>query len=192
MRLFPQLIWKKQVDTPVLYLTFDDGPCEEVTDFVLEELDKFQAQATFFCVGNNVKNHPDIYNRILNSGHQIGNHTMNHENGMNYKNKEYFDSIEQANLYIGSNFFRPPFGKIKPSQIKVLAKQYQIIMWDFLTADFDKDLDIELCKKHMERYIKKGSIIVFHDSVKAYPQLKILLPYLLYTFSSKGYTFERL
>jgi len=192
MKMFPQLIWQKQVDDKILYITFDDGPCPDVTDYVLEILNKYQAKATFFCVGSNVIKYPKLYNTVLQNGHGVGNHTQQHINGFLSKNKNYYDDITTAENSISSKLFRPPYGKIKTSQINYLKKYYNIVMWDFLTADFDQDLDIEICKKKMGKYIKPGSIIVFHDSKKANHNLRILLPYLLDKYRHLGYQFHSL
>ncbi|MDZ4759405.1 MAG: polysaccharide deacetylase family protein [Bacteroidota bacterium] len=190
--MFPQLIWQKRVTEKILYITFDDGPCPGVTDFVLEQLEQYHAKATFFCVGSNVIKHPELYQTLLQKGHVTGNHTQEHLNGLFCKSTTYYDDIERASKSIDSKLFRPPYGKIKTSQINYLKKRYQIIMWDFLTADFDADLDIELCKKKMGKYIKPGSIIVFHDSIKAAENLKILLPYMLHKYAAEDYQFHSL
>lgn len=192
MKMFPQLTWKKQVDEKILYITFDDGPCPGVTENVLQLLDKHQAKATFFCVGNNVNKYPALYHTIIKNEHSVGNHTHQHLNGVFTKNASYFEDIELASTVIESNFFRPPYGKLKTRQMYHLRKKYDIIMWDFLTADFDPELDIEICKKKMDQYINPGSIVVFHDSIKAEKNLTELLPYFLEKYSAEGYAFHAL
>ncbi len=190
--MFPQLTWQKQVGEQILYLTFDDGPCPEMTDYVLDLLKQYRAKATFFCVGNNVNKYPEIYTNILENGHATGNHTQHHLDGFATNNTVYYNDIATAANAIESRLFRPPYGKIKTKQVAHLKQHYDIIMWDFITGDFDPKLNIENCKKKMGKYIKAGSIIVFHDSVKAASNLKILLPYLLEKFSKEGYQFHSL
>ncbi len=192
MKMFPQLTWQKQVEEKILYITFDDGPCPGVTDYVLDLLNQYHAKATFFCVGNNVLKYPEIYNSVLQKGHTTGNHTQHHLNGFVTNNTVYYNDIATAATAINSKLFRPPYGKIKPTQATHLLQHYNIIMWDFITGDFDPKLNIENCKKKMGKYIKAGSIIVFHDSIKAEHNLKILLPYFLERYSKEGYQFHSL
>ena len=165
--LTKNLVWSIKTTKKEVFLTFDDGPIPEVTPWVLETLKQYDAKATFFCVGDNVKKHPDIYRMIVDQGHKVGNHTMNHLNGWTNFNKTYFENIEKCNALIHSNLFRPPYGKIKPSQISHLKNDYRIIMWDVLTKDYDASVTGEYCFEKVKKNCKPGSIIVFHDSIKA-------------------------
>jgi peptidoglycan/xylan/chitin deacetylase (PgdA/CDA1 family) len=183
----------------VMYLTFDDGPHPTITPYVLETLKQYNAKATFFCIGKNVVEHPAVYRQILEEGHRTGNHTHNHFNGWKVKNDQYINNIIQAAQYIDSNLFRPPYGKITQFQVKVLTeiaaykgsdRKFNIVMWDVLSGDFDTTLSAETCSLHVTRKAKAGSIVVFHDSEKAFPRMKEALPRVLKYFSEKGYRFE--
>ena len=199
MRFFSKYTWRFSRDVKEIYLTFDDGPTPEVTQFVLDELKKYNAKATFFCIGKNILNHPDVFKKIKNSKHTIGNHTHNHLNGWATKNKDYIDNFLQCEPIISKTLdkstkpklFRPPYGKIKKSQAKsILKKGYRIIMWDVLSADFDVSTSKEECLRNVLNNTKNGSIIVFHDSVKASEKLKFVLPKVLKEFSEKGFVFK--
>jgi peptidoglycan/xylan/chitin deacetylase (PgdA/CDA1 family) len=192
-KFYPACIWDIPSPEKKIYLTFDDGPHPEATSFVLDELKKHQAKATFFCIGKNVIGNPDIYKRILNEGHRVGNHTHNHLNGWKTSDSKYFSNIEQAAKYIDSDLFRPPYGRVTKFQISCLRKSsadFKIIMWDVLSADFDQRISGETCALNVIRNTKKGSIVVFHDSEKAFNRLKIALPETLNFFGDKGYSFE--
>lgn len=194
-KLFSNYTWCFPSQEKVLYLTFDDGPTPEVTEFVLEQLQQYQAKATFFCIGKNVVAHPNIAQRILTEGHTIGNHTHNHFNGWKTSTKHYLENIAEAEKVItpftSSLLFRPPYGKIKRSQARALRnKGYQIIMWDVLSADFDTTISNEQCLQHVLQHSTSGSIIVFHDSIKAQERLYHALPKVLAYFSKKGYEFK--
>lgn len=175
-------IWSIPNKEKTVYLTFDDGPTPEITEWVLAELKKHEAKATFFCIGNNIEKHPSIFSKILQEGHAIGNHTFNHLNGWKTNKMDYVQNALQCEKAIEafaykSKLFRPPYGKIKPSQAKALRdKGYQVIMWDVLSADFDQQISPEQCLENVLRNVASGSIIVFHDSVKAYENLKYVLP----------------
>lgn len=191
-KLYPSGAWKIQTDRKVLYLTFDDGPHAAATPFALEQLRKYRARATFFCIGKNVIAEPDVYKSILTGGHRVGNHTMNHLNGWRTPDKLYLADIEKARALIDSDLFRPPYGRISAFQIKNLTQilKYKLIMWDVLSGDFDPAVD---GKKAAENVIKKagpGSIIVFHDSAKSYKKIQEALPDVLAYFSDRGYSFE--
>jgi len=176
-----------------IYLTFDDGPHPQVTQFVLDELKKFNAKATFFCIGKNVKEHFDIYKQIISEGHRPGNHTFNHLNGWKTADKKYLDDIKQAADIIDSPFFRPPYGRATKFQMKALQEdkfQLKTIMWDVLSGDFDEKITPENCYLNVVKYAKAGSIIVFHDSLKALPRLQYALPLVLRFFSEKGFVFK--
>ena len=166
-----------------IYLTFDDGPTPEATEWVLEELKKHQAKATFFCIGNNIKNNPNIISKIISDGHTFGNHTFNHLNGWKTSTDLYLKNISLCENLLPptkTKLFRPPYGKIKSSQANELIKMgYKIIMWDVLSADFDPSITKEKCLKNVISNIAPGSIIIFHDSVKAFKNLEYTLPKVL-------------
>jgi len=194
---YPGLIWDvpRKEDEKVLYLTFDDGPHPQATPFVLDTLRAHQAKATFFCIGKNVQEHPHIYKRILEEGHRAGNHTQHHVNGWKTRDKAYLEDVLQAARYIDSDLFRPPYGRIRAFQASLLRKppfEYKVIMWDVLSADFDRKLGPEQCSRNVIRHARPGSIVVFHDSEKAFPRLEAALPVVLGYFQEKGYRFERL
>ena len=192
-KVFSNYTWCYSSEEKTIYLTFDDGPTPEVTDFVLDELKKFNAKATFFCVGENVKRHHQLYERILEEGHAVGNHTFNHLNGFRTKNKQYFENIEHAAIHIHSNLFRPPYGKIKKSQGRKLLKDgYKMIMWSVLSGDFDTSISPEKCYLNVVRYASEGSIVVMHDSKKAKEKIYVSLPKMLNYFSKRGYRFNRI
>lgn len=200
--LYPELVWKANTQEKKIFLTFDDGPVPGPTEFVLETLEKFKATATFFCIGDNVRKHPDVFAKIVEAGHSIGNHTFNHLKGWNYSTQEYIRNVElcanQFKLcsiqFLESNnrtLFRPPYGRIKRNQINALTG-YQIIMWDVLTHDYAKSYSPERCLTGSINATRPGSIVVFHDSVKAERNMKYTLPRYLEYFSDKGFSFEAL
>jgi len=176
----------------VLYLTFDDGPIPEVTPWVLEQLEKFKAKATFFCVGDNVKKHPTVFEQVKKQGHAIGNHTSNHLNGWATDNVPYFHNVRHCASLVNSVLFRPPYGKLRPKQAQFLQRHYRIVMWDVLSGDFDAHVSPEQCFKNVINNAQNGSIVVFHDSLKAKENLEYALPAVLGYFSERGYRFERL
>jgi hypothetical protein len=194
--IYSSCIWRKSNQEQVLYLSFDDGPHPEATPFVLEQLSKFDAKASFFCIGENVQLHPSIYNAIIAAGHVVGNHTQNHMNGWKNTTTNYIADIQKATKVIDSNFFRPPYGRISFSQIKALRLHtnlpQQIIMWDVLSGDFDTTITGEQCAENVIQHAGPGSIIVFHDSTKAMDRLRIALPKVLAYFSKLGYQFKAL
>ena len=192
---YPSLVWNKARNNKVIYLTFDDGPIPDVTDFVLKTLNSFQVKATFFCIGDNVSKHPEVFNRLLSAGHQIGNHTFNHLKGWKTDDETYVSNMLQCQSLTNTHLFRPPYGRIKKSQIKrikTLVPNIQIIMWDVLSGDFDLSLSPEACFQNVIRHTENGSIIVFHDSLKAFERLKHALPLALDYFIKQGYRFETL
>ncbi|MEY8849784.1 polysaccharide deacetylase family protein [Psychroserpens sp. XS_ASV72] len=194
-KLFPNYVWDVQTSAKELFLTFDDGPTPEITNWTLETLSKYNAKATFFCIGNNIQKHPDIFNKILAEGHSIGNHTQNHIKGWKTKTKAYIDEVIEAQNVIASepNLFRPPYGQLKPEQGKELIKLgYQVIMWDVLSFDWQKELSEETCLNNVISKSNPGSIIVFHDSIKASKNMMYALPKVLEHFSEKGFEFKTL
>nr|WP_321247392.1 polysaccharide deacetylase family protein [uncultured Psychroserpens sp.] len=202
-RMFPNYVWDIATNNKELYLTFDDGPTPEVTNWTLDILKQYDAKATFFCIGANVEKHPDIFKSIIKDGHTIGNHTQNHIKGWKTKTKVYLKEVKDAQTTIYSNLknlnaskvtlFRPPYGQIKPKQGKKLIELgYQIIMWDVLSFDWEQDLSEEKCLENVISKSKEGSIIVFHDSVKASKNMMYALPKVLDIFSKKGYKFKSL
>ena len=196
-RIYDSYTWSIPSNEKILYLTFDDGPHPEATPFVLSQLKQFTALATFFCIGKNVVSYPDIYKQILNEGHVTGNHTYNHLNGWKTSNDIYLKDISLASKEINSNLFRPPYGRITSFQAKNLkaamgGKEVKVIMWDVLSADFDIDCAPEQCLANVVLPTVPGSIIVFHDSEKAFPKLQYSLPRMLKYFAEKGYSFKSL
>lgn len=180
-------------DAKILYLTFDDGPHPVATPFVLDALRRYNARATFFCIGKNVKEYPLIYRDILMEGHRVGNHTMDHVNGWKTDDAKYLENVREAMQWIDSDLFRPPYGRIKLFQTRLLqgaTRPLRVIMWDVLSADFDRELSGERCARNVIRYAREGSIVVFHDSEKAFDRLQKALPAVLEYFSKLGYRFE--
>ncbi len=188
--IFPSLTWQIPSTKPVIYLTFDDGPIPEVTPWVLDQLKQYDAQATFFCIGDNVRKHPDVMKLVIEFGHSTGNHTMHHLNGFMTQNKNYFKDVEECKKYVHSDLFRPPYGKIRLSQIRRLKSEFRIVMWDVLSKDYDVNMTGEQCFERIRKSTKPGSIIVFHDSLKAEKRLRFALPETLKYFSERGYSFR--
>ena len=190
--LYPQsLSCKPSKDKKVLYLTFDDGPIPELTPWVIEVLNNFQAKATFFCVGENVEKHPDLKALYLNNGHTIANHTQNHLKGINTLHDAYLHNVEQMQQHTNSTYFRPPYGKITLRQYYKLKKQYQVVFWDILSKDYDRRVSEKRCLKRLQK-ARNGSIVVFHENKKAEAKLKALLPQFLEHYAGLGYSFESL
>jgi peptidoglycan/xylan/chitin deacetylase (PgdA/CDA1 family) len=200
--IFKHWFWSFSTKQKAIYLTFDDGPTPEITEWTLNQLQKYNAKATFFCIGKNVKNYPEIFQKILEQNHSIGNHTNNHFNGFKTTKEGYLKNIESCETAISqfsssgtqnSKLFRPPYGKLKLSQAKIIRqKGYKIIMWDVLSADFDTSISKEKCFKNVIENTVNGSIIVFHDSKKATEKLKYVLPKILKYYSVKGYEFKKI
>lgn len=189
-KLFSNYVWDIPNTENKIYLTFDDGPTPEITQWVLEELEKHNAKATFFCIGNNIKKHPEIFEKLISKGHSVGNHTFNHLNGWKTSTDDYLENSRLCETEL-CNLFRPPYGKIKASQAKKLKQLgYQIIMWDVLSADYDATITKEKCLENVVKNVQSGSIIVFHDSVKAFPHLEYTLPKALEILNKKGFVFE--
>ena len=198
--IFRNWVWSYASKKNVLYLTFDDGPTPEITEWTLNELAKYKAKATFFCIGKNIGEHPEIFQKIIEEKHTVGNHTNNHLNGWKTKTEIYLENIEESEKYFTQylklktknlKLFRPPYGKITLSQSrKIRKKGYKIIMWDVLSADFDTTISNENCLENVIRNIQNGSIIVFHDSIKSTEKLRFVLPKVLEYYSYHGFHFK--
>jgi peptidoglycan/xylan/chitin deacetylase (PgdA/CDA1 family) len=188
--VFPKFLWRVPTARPTLYLTFDDGPIPEVTPWVLEQLRQYKAKGTFFCVGENVQKYPSLFAQVCREGHTVGNHTFNHLNGWNTDKNAYFENINKCKEYVDSNLFRPPYGRLRPAQAAELHQEYQIVMWDVLSGDFDAKLSPQDCLKNVLQHTTDGSIIVFHDSLKSQKNLEYVLPRVLAHYSKLGYQFE--
>jgi peptidoglycan-N-acetylglucosamine deacetylase len=194
--LFPKgLVWKLPTAEKKIYFTFDDGPHPEVTSFVLDELKKYNAKATFFCIGKNVQAHTEMYQRILLEGHRTANHTQHHLNCRKTDEQTWLNDVKEAAQWIDSDLIRPPYGQINRFCANILQQAqppYRIIMWDVLSADFDVSKNGNQCFEYVKKHGKEGSIVVFHDSEKAFPRLKEALPKSLAHFSQLGFTFHSL
>jgi peptidoglycan-N-acetylglucosamine deacetylase len=192
-KLYPSCLWNyPRSKEKKIYLSFDDGPHAAATPFVLDELKKYNARASFFCIGKNVLEEPTIYKRILLEGHRVGNHTYNHLNGWKTDSKVYLENIEKAHRLIDSDLFRPPYGRSSAFQIRNLKQKlgYKIVMWDVLSGDFDPAVTGAEAAERVIRNSDSGSIVVFHDSTKAFPVLQVALPLVLAYFSGQGFSFE--
>jgi peptidoglycan-N-acetylglucosamine deacetylase len=184
------LVWNFPHKEKTLFLTFDDGPTPGITPVILSHLQKYGAKATFFCLGKNVVEYPDLYSLILQEGHSVGNHTHNHLNGWKTKNAIYLSDVEQAGQFVKSHLFRPPYGRIKASQMIALKKHFRIVMWEVLSKDYGVRVSPEKCLQNVLSKARDGSIIVFHDSVKAKEKMLFALPRVLEHFSNEGFCFE--
>jgi peptidoglycan/xylan/chitin deacetylase (PgdA/CDA1 family) len=194
-KIFSERIWRIDTDEKILYFTFDDGPHPDATSFVLEELKRYNAKATFFCVGRNVKENFAVYERIISEGHRVGNHTFNHLNGWKTNDKIYVEDIAKAAKIIDSNLFRPPYGKITSFQAKAIQGErlhLKTVMWDVLSGDFDPSVTGDNCYLNVVNNAKPGSIVVFHDSAKSFATLQYALPRLLKYYNELGYSFRSL
>jgi peptidoglycan/xylan/chitin deacetylase (PgdA/CDA1 family) len=203
-RIFPKYVWSIPNDEKKVYLTFDDGPTPEITEWVLAELRNYNAKATFFCIGDNIKKYPEIFQKVISENHSIGNHTFNHLKGWKTSTEDYIENTKLCDLEIYKletrnaqletrKLFRPPYGKIKLSQSKQLRKMgYKIIMWDVISFDFDQTISKEKCLENVLQNVENGSIIVFHDSKKAWQNLEYVLPKTLKDLYEKGFTCEKI
>jgi len=205
-KMFPNYIWDIATTENVIYLTFDDGPTPEITNWTLDTLKAYHAKATFFCIGNNIEKHPEIFRNIIEHGHTIGNHTQNHVKGWKTKTADYISEVEQAQENIHKEkpqqhtaaskaikLFRPPYGKLTSKQGKnLMALGYNIVMWDILSFDWDRNISEAKCLKNVITKTKPGSIVVFHDSVKASKNMQSTLPKVLKYFTEKGFVFKAL
>ncbi|MCA5004869.1 polysaccharide deacetylase family protein [Sphingobacterium bovistauri] len=189
---YPGVIWNKSRADKNLYLTFDDGPIPEITPWILDVLAKYNVKATFFCVGENIEKYPLIFERIIAEGHQIGNHTYNHLKGWDYEDDEYVSNVYKCHKLIQARLFRPPYARAKKSQLNLLKNDFDFIYWDVLSGDFDTKISPEKCLKNVLKHTKNGSIIVFHDNIKAIPRVQYALPEVIKYYLEKGYTFQKL
>lgn len=195
--LFKELVWRMPAAERTVYLTFDDGPVPGVTPWVLDELARSGARATFFCIGKNVAANPEIRARILREGHAVGNHTWGHVNGWRTPLRSYLRDVVRAEPLVGQEegrklLFRPPYGRITRQQVRALSRRYALVMWDVLSADFDTSLTGDQCLMNVVNNVRPGSIVVFHDSSKARPRLEYALPRVLEHLANEGYTFRTL
>lgn len=189
-KYYPNLIWEVPNSENKIYLTFDDGPIPEITEWVLDVLKQYNIKATFFCIGDNVVKYPTVFQRIIVEGHIAGNHTFNHLNGWKTSSEIYLANIEACKEVLNTFIFRPPYGRIKKSQVQDLSKAYRIIMWDVLSGDFDAKTSPEKCYNNVIKNTKSGSIIVFHDSIKAAENLKATLPKAIEYLLEQGFVFD--
>lgn len=191
-KVYPRAIWNYSRNEKNIYLTFDDGPIPGLTEWVLQELDNYQAKATFFCVGANVLKHPHIFESIKNAGHRVGNHTMHHVKGFKHTVADYLKEVEACGELTGNDLFRPPYGQLKRSQYRALTeKRYKIVLWDVISYDYETISGAQ-CADNVIRHSKNGSIVLFHDNIKAEHNLKYALPLFLDHFSKLGYQFKAL
>ena len=201
--IYPKRIWEGPAAENSIYLTFDDGPIPEVTPWVLEQLKQYNAKATFFCIGENIEKHPKIFRQVITEGHSVGNHTYNHLDGWRTKPGAYLENTEKAQKIMAREFpqeklfknviFRPPYGKITNAQAKELQKKgYKIVMWSIVSMDYNPKLSAEKCLQNVLKNARPGSVIVFHDSLKAKENLRQILPQVLENFRKKGYSFKAL
>lgn len=198
-RIFPKYVWSIPNDEKKVFLTFDDGPTPEITEWVLAELRNYNAKATFFCIGDNIRKYPAIFQKVVSENHSIGNHTFNHLKGWKTPTEDYIENAKLCQSEIENqkseirNLFRPPYGKIKSSQAKILRKMgYKIIMWDVISFDFDQTISKEKCLENVLKNVESGSIIVFHDSKKAWQNLEYVLPKTLKFLNEKGFTCDKI
>lgn len=190
--LYPNALWRMDPNEKSVYLTFDDGPIPEITPWVLSLLDKYDVKATFFMVGDNVRKYPKEFNMVKQHGHRLGNHTFNHIRGFEYRSKNYLANADKANQYLHTDLFRPPHGHLRASQYYLLRKKYRIVMWDLVTRDYSKKRNGEKVLENVKRYVRNGSIITFHDSLKSEKNMKYALPRAIEWLQAQGYEFKLL
>ena len=188
--MFPRALWRMDKHDHSVYLTFDDGPIPEATPFILQTLKSYDALATFFMVGDNVRKYPHLYDEIVAAGHQVGNHTYNHLGGLTHFTKTYIDNTEKANQMIGSHLFRPQHGWMTAPEYFWLRRKYRIVMWDLVTRDYSKWMTADDIVENVKRYTRNGSIITFHDSLKSIDKLQTALPQSLEWLRKEGYEFK--
>ena len=188
--MYPRAFWRMNKNEKAVYLTFDDGPIPEITPWVLDLLDKYHIKATFFLVGDNVRKHPEEFKMIVERGHRLGNHTFNHIQGLKYLSYNYLANVNKADELIKSNLFRPPHGWMRWAQYMVLRNRYTIVMWDLVTRDYSKRLNGPQVLSKVKKYVRNGSIITFHDSLKSEKNLKYALPRAIEWLLEQGYEFK--
>jgi len=182
----------KRAGERTVYLTFDDGPCPTTTPQILEILRRYQLKATFFCVGDNVRKYPELFEQIKCEGHHVGNHTMYHLKGFGTSTEDYCNDVAEADAFIHSRLFRPPYGRVKPAQLKEIRKNYTVVMWDVITRDYNPKLSPEKIVRIVKKYARNGSIIVFHDSKKSSANTLSALPQAIEALLVKGFSFSQL
>ena len=187
---YPEAVWRLSKTEKSVYLTFDDGPIPEVTPWVLDLLNQHGIKATFFCVGENVSRYPEIFKQIINEGHKVGNHSQHHVRGRDLSLEEYLNDVQEAQELIHSNLFRPPYGSLSIQQYNKLKKLYKIVFWDVLTEDYNNKLTPNECLENVRKYSRNGSVIVFHDSLKAWERLLEFLPSAIQYLKEEGYNFN--
>ncbi|HRR58537.1 MAG TPA: polysaccharide deacetylase family protein [Paludibacteraceae bacterium] len=193
VRLFWKGVWRmKRAGERTVYLTFDDGPCPTTTPQILEILRRYQLKATFFCVGDNVRKYPELFEQIKCEGHHVGNHTMYHLKGFGTSTEDYCNDVAEADAFIHSRLFRPPYGRVKPAQLKEIRKNYTVVMWDVITRDYNPKLSPEKIVRIVKKYARNGSIIVFHDSKKSSANTLSALPQAIEALLVKGFSFSQL
>ena len=192
--LYPSYLWHVPTPEKEVFLTFDDGPIPEVTQFVLETLEQHKAKATFFCIGDNIKKHSTVFKNLVTRGHRVGNHTYHHLNGWKTPDSNYLANVQQCAILLPpeTKLFRPPYGRVRSSQAQVILKNNRLVMWDVLSGDYDQGITPETCLKKTIKHTRRGSIILFHDSLKARRNMEYALPRFLDHFGSLGYRFEPL
>ena len=188
--LYPRALWRMDKNVKAVYLTFDDGPIPEITPWVLDLLDKYNIKATFFLVGDNVRKHPEEFKMIVERGHRVGNHTFNHISGLKYLSYNYLENTNKADELINSTLFRPPHGWMRWGQYMVLSHRYTVVMWDLVTRDYSKRLNGRQVLRNVKKYVRNGSIITFHDSIKSEKNLKYALPRAIEWLLEQGYEFK--
>ena len=188
--LFPKALWRMNPDEKAVYLTFDDGPIPVVTPWVVDLLGHYGIKATFFMVGDNVRKYLQEFKQVIDAGHSVGNHTFNHLKGLFTDTREYIENVEKADALIHSNLFRPPHGMLRRSQYKELSKRYQFVMWDLVTRDYSKRMNGEEVLANVKKYVRNGSIITFHDSLRSEENLKYALPRAIEWLLEQGYEFK--
>ena len=188
--IYPRALWRMDKHVKAVYLTFDDGPIPEITPWVLDLLDRYRMKATFFLVGDNVRKHPAEYRKIVERGHRVGNHTYNHIQGLHYLSKHYLANVEKANELIHTDLFRPPHGFMRWTEYMILRNKYRMVMWDVVTRDYSKRLDGAEVFEKVKKYVRNGSIITFHDSLKSERNMKYALPRSIDWLLEQGYEFK--
>ena len=188
--IYPHALWRMDKREKAVYLTFDDGPIPEATPFILDTLERFGAKATFFMVGDNVRKHPEVFRMVVERGHRIGNHTFNHIQGLRYLTKNYLANVEKAARYIPSDLFRPPHGHMRIPQTLCLTRKYRVVMWDVVTRDYSPHMTPQGVLNVVKRYTRNGSVIVFHDSLKAERNMREAMPKAIEWLLAQGYTFK--